>query len=121
MSVGEVNGLTSWLHESQRDQDHGYGTRKTMEAKGKGLPREGFVERGMWWTNKGTPVARRRPDFPFDLQGPGATGGHLGASLLVMTWVREARERLTGSKAQGWILPLGTAAVKKPVSTSTDS
>jgi hypothetical protein len=25
MSVGETNRLTKWLHESQRDQDHGYG------------------------------------------------------------------------------------------------
>lgn len=25
MSLGEANKLAKWLHESQRDQDHGYG------------------------------------------------------------------------------------------------
>ena len=76
-------------------------TRKTMEAKGEGLPREGFVERGMWWTNKGPPVARRRPGFPFDLQGPGATGGHLGGFLLDRTWVREAQEGFVSDPGTG--------------------
>lgn len=75
-----------------------------MEAKGEGLPREGFVERVMWWTNKGPRVARRRPDFPFDLQGPGATGNHLGAlelCLLVTTWAGEGQEGLVSDPGPG--------------------
>jgi hypothetical protein len=81
-----------------------YRTWKTMEAKGEGVPREGFVERRIWWTNKGSRVARRRPGFPFDLQGPGATGSHLGALglfLLVTTWAREGRESLVSGPGTG--------------------